>query len=166
MTETQEPSGRCLRSFRSLGVILVGGNLAQMVLLVVLFPFFKGDVPGGGPPRISYLLHAASALILFAGRPLLVTAASRYGFQRAERAGLEFDAVRMRSYQFRLVADYAMLQLLFWISLTSYLVEHQIWTIIVATIMICLQVTRYPTNERAERLLYPGQIRNTPPRLG
>ena len=166
MTAAHETSGRCLQWFRYLGLFLVGGNLAQMVLLVVLFPFFKGDVPGGGPPRVSYLLHAVSAVILLAGRPLLVAAASRYGFQRAERAGLDLDAVRMRSYQFRLLADYAMLQLLFWISLVSYLVELQVWTIIVATVMICLQVTRYPTNERAERLLYPAADRNTPPRLG
>ncbi len=74
MTESSEPSGRCLGWFRYLGVFLVGGNLAQLVLVVVLFPFFKGDVPSGGPPRVSYLLHAASAVILLPGRPFLIAA--------------------------------------------------------------------------------------------
>ncbi|MEO2022019.1 MAG: hypothetical protein ABGX05_09325 [Pirellulaceae bacterium] len=71
----------------------------------------------------------------------------------------------MRSFQFRLLADYAVIQLLFWISLASYLWERQIWTIIVAALMVCLQVTKYPTKERAERWIYPAADRNTPSRL-
>jgi len=131
----------------------VGAVIIFMVIAVVLFPFEKGDVPGGKPVLISYVALAVSLLVLLVIRPLVLTAMTRSATAIAEVDELESESHLSQWFQRCTITEHALLEAMGILNLTAYITERQIWSLLVATAIILWMVFRFPSRDRAQRWL-------------
>ena len=132
---------------------LVGAVIIFMVMAVVLFPFGKGDVPGGKPVLISYVALGLSVLVLLAIRPLVVTAITRSATRTTQVDQTGAEEHLFQTFQHCTFVEHAMLEAMAFLNLAAYITERQIWSLLVATAIILWMVFRFPSRDRAQRWL-------------
>ena len=138
-----------LKTLRFIVSVLIGALVLTMIVSVVRFPFFKGEVPGDGPVVISYSALAISLLAILVIRPLLFASIPRSRNPEADAASPENDAT-LRFMRCTLV-EQALFKGMGHCNLAAYVAERQIWTLLVTTVIILLMVFRFPKRDRAER---------------
>ena len=124
-----------------------------MIIAVVRFPFFKGEVPDGNPVFLSYIALAVSLIAILVIRPLLLAAMQRSrapaeNVDQADRPNTLFAGIFQR-----ILVEQAILEGMGHFNLAAYLSERQIWSLLVTTAIILLMVFRFPKQDRAERWL-------------
>lgn len=131
--------------------VLIGVLTLSMIISVVRYPFFKGDVPGGKPVLLSYLALGTSLLALLVIRPLLVSALSRSRDQEGQvdpdRPNSDFTQTFLRCT----LVEQALFEGMGHFNLAAYVAERQIWSLLVTTAIILWMVFRFPKRRQAER---------------
>jgi len=130
---------------------LIGAVIIFMVMAVLLFPFGKGDVPGGKPVLVSYVALAVSLLALLVIRPLVLTAMTRSASGIAEADEAESESHLSQWFHRYTITEHAMLEAMAFLNLTAYIIERQIWSLLVTTPIILWMVYRFPNRDRANR---------------
>ena len=140
-----------LKTLKIIVSVLIGALTLSMIIAVLRYPFFKGDVPGGGPLLISYLALGTSLLTLLVIRPLLLASMRR---SRTPEKQLGQDShnrdVAQRFLRCTLV-EQALFEGMGHFNLAAYVAERQIWTLLVTTAIILWMVFRFPKRDRAQR---------------
>ncbi|MFP6670181.1 MAG: hypothetical protein VB857_02105 [Pirellulaceae bacterium] len=132
---------------------LIGAVIMFMVMAVVLFPFGKGDVPGGKAVLISYVALGLSGLVLLVIRPLVVTAIIRSATRTTQVDQTGAEKHLLQTFQHCTFVEHAMLEAMCFLNLASYVAERQIWSLLVSTAIILWMVFRFPSRDRAQRWL-------------
>ena len=129
--------------------ILIGALTLSMIIAVLRYPFFKGEVPGGGPVLISYLALGTSLLALLVIRPLLL-ASMRRSRTPENQVGQDSNNrdVAQRFLRCTLV-EQALFKGMGYFNLAAYVNERQIWTLLVTTAILLWMVFRFPKRDRA-----------------
>ena len=128
-----------LKTLKIIVSVLIGALTLSMIISVLRYPFFKGDVPDGGPVLLSYLALGISLLALLVIRPLLLAS--------LRRSRTPEDKVFLRCT----LVEQALFEGMGHFNLAAYVAERQIWTLLVTTAIILWMVFRFPKRDRAER---------------
>lgn len=138
-----------LKTLKIIVTVLIGALVLTMIVSVVRFPFFKGEVPGGGPVVISYGALAISLLATLLIRPLFLASIRRSRNPEADPASPENDAT-LRFMRCTLV-EQAIFKGMGHCNLAAYVAERQIWSLLVTTAIILWMVFRFPKRDHVER---------------
>ena len=130
---------------------LIGAVVLFMVTSVVLFPFFKGEVPDGKPVLISYVALGLTLLVLLSIRPLVLTAMARSATATTMADEAESESHLSKWFQRCTITEHAILEGIGFFNLTAYTIERQVWSLLITTTIILWMVFRFPKRDRAYR---------------
>lgn len=153
MQTVSSPPQDQLKTLQIIVGVLISALVVSMIIAVVRFPFFKGEVPDGNPVFLSYIALAVSLIAILVIRPLLLASMQRA--QPPENQGDQTDSAnRLFTVIFqRTLVEQAILEGVGHFNLAAYLSERQIWSLLVTTAIILLMVFRFPKRDRTQRWL-------------
>jgi len=148
MQDTSSPEATPIKTLQIIVGILIGMLVVSMIIAVMRFPFFKGEVPDGNTVVLSYIALAVSLIAIFAICPLLLAS-----MQRAQPPAADVDQADRQNALFAVVAqrtlvEQAILKGMGVFNLAAYISERQIWSLLVTTAIILLMVFRFPKRDR------------------
>ena len=151
MRIVSSPQQDQLKTLQIIVAVLISALVVSMIIAVVRFPFFKGEVPDGNPVFLSYIALAVSLIAILVIRPLLLAA-----MQRAHHPAENVDQADPPNTLFagifqRILVEQALLEGMGHFNLAAYMSERQIWSLLVTTAIILLMVFRFPKQDRTER---------------
>ena len=153
MRIASSPQNDELKTLQIIVGVLISALVVSMIIAVVRFPFFKGEVPDGNPVFLSYIALAVSLIAILVIRPLLLAAMQRSrapaeNVDQADRPNTLFAGIFQR-----ILVEQAILEGMGHFNLAAYMSERQIWSLLVTTAIILLMVFRFPKQDRTERWL-------------